>query len=691
MRRLALAVLALVLAFAAPALAQESPPGLVGRVSYVSGNLAFHTTGESAWSAALVNYPVAAGGSFWADPQSRAEFRIGPQTIDLAGGAAVDVVRLDEQMMELGLPQGRINLHLRSLGPGTTAQIDLPRGGVWLLQPGIYDIAAGSPDEPTRIAVFAGSARFVGGGIDRTIPEGSALVVAGTTVLNGHLEPARPDEFAEWCRSRDYRENRLAAPYYVSPDMTGYAELDEYGSWGEAPQYGRIWYPTSVPADWAPYRDGHWVWVAPWGWTWVDALPWGFAPFHYGRWAHVGGRWGWIPGRFVPHPVYAPALVAFIGRPGVGIRIAGAPGPAVGWFPLGPNEVYWPSYSHDPRYIRSINITNVSVTRITRITNVIGSRRGAAPPPEIARQRFVNRTAATVVPVKAFASAARVNPKTALHVAPHALRRAAVSVRPPHVAPTAARIKPAHPPAAPPLRPATVRPPAAAPRPAPQVVHPPAAPTHVPPAAEHRPTPQAVHPAAPTHAPPAAEHRPTPQAVHPAAPTHAPPAAEHRPPPQVVRPSAPTHVPPAAEHRRAPQAVHPAAPTHAPPAAEHRPAPQVVHPTAPTHAPPAIEHRPAPTERHLRPPAAERVPPQALRRAPPANRAVHAASHPRPHPGVVTHRASRAVHAASHPRPHPAAVAHRASRAVHAAPHPRPHPAVVAHRAAPEKKKAERK
>ncbi len=70
---------------------------------------------------------------------------------------------------------------------------------------------------------------------------------------------------------------------------------------------------AEVPAGWAPYRNGHWAWIDPWGWTWVDDAPWGFAPFHYGRWTVVDDRWGWVPGPVRQRAVYAPALVAFIG------------------------------------------------------------------------------------------------------------------------------------------------------------------------------------------------------------------------------------------------------------------------------------------------------------------------------------------------------------------------------------------
>src|SRR5438874_1684078 len=150
---------------------------------------------------------------------------------------------------------------------------------------------AAGPDRPSRIMVFEGGARFVGGTLDVGIKAGDAAVIGGTDTLTATVERAVPDPFVRWCRSRDYREQRLAAPYYVSPKMTGYEELDAYGSWREVPDYGRIWLPRAVPTGWAPYRQGHWVWLDPWGWTWVDNEPWGFAPFHYGRWAFIDERW----------------------------------------------------------------------------------------------------------------------------------------------------------------------------------------------------------------------------------------------------------------------------------------------------------------------------------------------------------------------------------------------------------------
>src|ERR1700732_2977391 len=172
MLRLAFSLFAVALIAAVPALAQEEPPARVGRVSFVSGQLGFHTAGETAWSAAAVNYPGATGGSFGPEPQSRAELRVGSRTIDLAGNSQLDITKLNQQVMQLGLPQGRINLNVRTLLEGESIEIDLPRGAVWLLQPGIYDIDAGTADDPARIAVFEGDARFVGGALDVAITGG---------------------------------------------------------------------------------------------------------------------------------------------------------------------------------------------------------------------------------------------------------------------------------------------------------------------------------------------------------------------------------------------------------------------------------------------------------------------------------------------------------------------------------------
>jgi hypothetical protein len=701
MRRLAFNLLALLLFAAVPALAQEAPPARVGRVAFVSGQLGFHLAGETAWSAAKPNYPVATGGSFWTDPQSRAELRVGSRAIDLSGDTELDVAKLDQQVMQLAVPQGRIDLRVRTLLEGESIEIDLPQGAVWILQPGIYDIAAGAGDQPERIAVFEGSARFVGGSVDVAINAGDAAVISGTQTLTASIEKAASDEFTKWCRSRDFDERRLAAPYHVSPQMTGYEELDEYGSWRDVPQYGQVWVPRRVEAGWAPYREGHWVWLDPWGWSWVDDEPWGFAPFHYGRWAQIDDQWAWVPGEFAPQPVYAPALVAFVGDPGGGVWQAPDVGPAVGWFPLAPGEVYWPSYTRNAAYIRNVNVTNVNATTVNLIAIAAASRAAADPPPQVRNQTFANRSAATVVPAQVFANAAPVAPaarQVPRQAVQQAMQQAPVSVRPPQLTPAVARaaagaapargaapaaaLAPARPGGAQTAAPGTAHVPApgapAIPPAAPGVAHAPGGEAHggaapglahappIPPSAPgvaHAPGGEAHGGAAPglAHAPPIPP--PAPAAAHPAAA----PSGAHVPPPtaapQTAAPATGRTPAPGGPAQTAREAQLPA--THGPmrvgppPQAPHV-APQPVH-AAP---PPPPHPAPAPPPQVVR--AAPPPPPHA---APPPPQVVHAAPPPPPHAASAP---PQVVHAAPPPPPHPAPPP---PQVVHAAPPPPPHPA----------------
>ncbi|MEO7432502.1 MAG: DUF6600 domain-containing protein, partial [Dokdonella sp.] len=181
---------------------------------------------------------------------------------------------------------------------------------------------------------------------------------------------------------------------------------DDNGSWNDEPDYGHVWYPTTVAADWAPYRSGHWSWIDPWGWTWVDNASWGFAPFHYGRWAYVGNRWGWCPGERRWGSVYAPALVGFAGGAGwgVGISVRGGGGP-VGWFPLGPRDVYVPWYHASRGYFTNVNIRNSrSITNIN-ITNVYNNYSSGRPIGNVNYAYQRNERAITAVSRETFVGA----------------------------------------------------------------------------------------------------------------------------------------------------------------------------------------------------------------------------------------------------------------------------------------------
>jgi hypothetical protein len=386
----------------AQAVGAAPPSGRVGRLAAASGKVALQPAAAAGWAAAETNDPIAAGAALRTEPRSRAAIEIGVDSIDLAEDSKIVIVALDARGMVIELLRGRVGLALRR-GTGTAA-IDLPQGEVWLEEKGTYDIASESAGGPMRVTAFAGTARLFAGGAEIRLAPGESATVAAAAPFAATIAPAAADAFSTWAHAQAVRMAGLAAPAFVSPDLTGFAALEGAGHWRRTASYGEVWLPDSLPADWAPYRNGYWRWFAPWGWTWIDDAPWGFAPSHYGRWARLGGRWAWVPGSLADNPVYLPAAVAFLGTPGVGVSYAGGNGPAIGWFPLAPGEVYWPSYTQDLDYIRSANRGNV------RDAATIRPQPGSRLPVEVVDWPFANRLDASVVPRPVFVSGRPVMP-----------------------------------------------------------------------------------------------------------------------------------------------------------------------------------------------------------------------------------------------------------------------------------------
>jgi len=364
-----------VLTAAKPAVAQDDgddPPSRVARLSYTNGEVSFSPGGTDDWVAAAVNRPMTTGDKLWTDQGARAELHVGSAVIRLSGQTGFSFLNLDDRMMQIRITEGTINLRVLRLEDQESIEVDAPNLAFSVLRPGRYRINVNEAGDTTVINVPEGAGEVTGGGSAYTIHPGESGYFTGTDSLNADMQGAdRDDDFDRWCSQRDYREEHAVARRYVSDDVIGYEDLDDYGGWRQVPEYGTVWFPHVTVVGWAPYRYGHWAWISPWGWTWVDDAPWGFAPFHYGRWVNVRGGWGWVPcpPRTVAvvyvRPVYAPALVAWVGGPhfAVGVGVGGGAGVNVGWFPLGPREVYVPSYHSSRTYINNVNVSNTTVNQ----------------------------------------------------------------------------------------------------------------------------------------------------------------------------------------------------------------------------------------------------------------------------------------------------------------------------------------
>ena len=348
----------------------QDPPSRVARLNYISGTVSFRPGSVDEWTAATINYPLYNGDHLWADRDARTELHVGSTALRMGPETALAILNLDDRIVQLSLTGGTLHVRLRALGEGESFEVDTPNAAVTLLRSGEYRFFVDGDRDLTTVTVRGGDAEVTGGGRAFTLHARESARLAGADDnFSSQLDPAPlADDFEFWCQERDRREEQSQSVRHVSRETIGYEDLDANGAWSEVPDYGWVWAPR-VNAGWAPYRDGRWAWVEPWGWTWVDDAPWGFAPFHYGRWANVSGAWFWVPGAMVARPVYAPALVAFVGGPRAGMAIAIGGGSGVAWFPLGPHEVYRPAYRSSEFYVRQVNVTHVTVTNIN-VTNV---------------------------------------------------------------------------------------------------------------------------------------------------------------------------------------------------------------------------------------------------------------------------------------------------------------------------------
>ena len=598
----------------APAEAQgapsaDSPPLIAGRVAVADGDAQiWRVEGDrddnaGQWDGAVVNDVVSVGSGLYTGADGRNEVRVGPHTFRLGADSRGGFGQLDYTTAVFNLEYGTLNVRLASPEHGERTEVTVAGTRVELVAPGRYRIDA-TDQGPMRLTVFEGHGTVRSANNTVGVSASQAIVInPGGNGFN--FEQAVATGFDQWAQGRDEQYRQVRSVQHVSPYMTGYEELDTYGEWTPDVTYGTVWYPRVVPVGWAPYRYGQWRWVQPWGWTWVDQAPWGYAPFHYGRWVTLGGRWGWVPGGYVRRPVWAPALVGFVGTHG---SVAVGGGPTVGWYPLAPWNRYQPHYRHNPTYVTVINQTIIN-------------RPPRGVPPTINQG-----PGATMVPGPRFRDPIH---KVGLGPQPRPEQLRPAAPPPLNVAPAPrpstrkyAENEGRQAPTAPPargVRPAPAQPPqAGAPTPAPTRVRPPMVADPVPgrgvapqpPLPGNDPSPLAqppgltrVHPAAP---PPMAPTAPPPQraAPRPHLPSDQIAPGQARP----INPAEPPRFPPGAPPTiRQPQPTVPAArpvqpsPPRAAPAPTAQPVP-IAQPAPPRPAPPATA-RPAPP-----PPAAVAAP-----------------------------------------------------------------------------------
>ncbi len=306
------------------------------RVSYLYGEVSFWRPGAQEWAEAKVNTPLAPGDVLYTGPDGNAELQVGPRAFVRAGnGTQLGLDNDEPDFTQFRVTAGHAAFDVRDIPAGHTVEIDTPNAAFTIERKGYYHVDL-SEDTTTFRAHRGGSAAVTpAAGAAATVAANQQIVIAGVETPSVETSAAPP--LTRWDRWNYQRTAYLIQPtnaQNVSPAMYGTEELAQHGAWRTEEAYGPVWAPASVPPGWVPYSTGRWIWDPRFGWTWLDAAPWGWAPYHYGRWVFVRGYWGWAPGPVVVRPVYAPALVVFLGGP-VGVAVAARP---VHWAPLGWGE-----------------------------------------------------------------------------------------------------------------------------------------------------------------------------------------------------------------------------------------------------------------------------------------------------------------------------------------------------------------
>jgi hypothetical protein len=364
----------------APA-AAETPIGRTPpRLSYVDGETSFWRPGAADWAPAQVNTALAPGDEVYTGNRGNLELQVGGRAFVRAwGDTRLGLVNQEPDFLQFQVSAGHVSLDLRTVEPGRTVELDTPAAAFTIDAPGYYRVDV-TPERTAFITRRSGRATM-------TRADGQAVAVAASeeVVIEGTATPpvqsfvAPPlDVFDTWNYARTDELLESLSARYVSAGVYGVDDLDHYGSWRVVPAYGAVWVPRDVAGDWVPYSTGRWIADPRYGWTWVDEAPWGWAPYHYGRWVHVDGYWAWAPGPLVVRPVYAPALVAFFGVPGVRVGITV---PAVSWVALGWGEPlvpwwgsarfvgrpWWAGWG-GPRVVNNVVVQRTTVVNVRNIT-----------------------------------------------------------------------------------------------------------------------------------------------------------------------------------------------------------------------------------------------------------------------------------------------------------------------------------
>src|SRR5450432_4408980 len=230
----------------------QDPSIRAGRISLVQGTVSFQPGGQGDWLEAVPNRPLTTGDNLWTDKDSRAEIQIGSTSIRLGPETSLTFLDLGDDVTQLRLSMGTLFFRVRHFGGDDSFEVDAPNLAFNVNQPGEFRLDVNENGDQTVATVWHGEAEITGGGDSYSLGTGQQGTFSGVDRLNYDVAKiGSPDDFGRWAMARDEREDQLQSREYVSDEMTGYEDLDDYGRWHDVAGYGNVWTPAGVPGDWA--------------------------------------------------------------------------------------------------------------------------------------------------------------------------------------------------------------------------------------------------------------------------------------------------------------------------------------------------------------------------------------------------------------------------------------------------------
>ncbi|MGA2193396.1 MAG: FecR family protein, partial [Nitrospirota bacterium] len=357
--RISILLLIAILAVPAVKSGAEGPPEGLGmaHVSYLEGDTVFSSADTNGWAALSPNFSLREGDRLWAGDNSKIDVSFKPgQHAFLNYQSELDIIKIDRTanglIYQVALESGDASFYVRQLKRQEVFQVDTPNTSVRAYGMARFRVSS-MDDGTTQVGVQAGTVEVETGQGLTDVHNGEMLV----TTPEGDVSIAelpQPDDFDSFVSDRIDRFARPSdSARYLPRDMGDYAyEFDNGGRWVDFPEYGFVWVPTTVSADWSPYSNGRWVWEAG-NYIWLPYDPW-YAPFHYGRWqfdASMG--WFWVPPLRSTAAFWSPGYVGWVWGP-----------QSVYWVPLAPREVYYGYGNYGPN---SVNIMKVKVVNVTNV------------------------------------------------------------------------------------------------------------------------------------------------------------------------------------------------------------------------------------------------------------------------------------------------------------------------------------